>query len=86
MESFLPLFKKYYAFLSSEKESVAVIYESEVATDDFAAEFRQHRSRDLHAQRTVRGIHKDDYVFEINGVVLKKFGSQGQQKSFVIAP
>ena len=85
MESFLPLFKKYYAFLSSEKESVAVIYESEVATDDFAAEFRQHRSRDLHAQRTVRGIHKDDYVFEINGVVLKKFGSQGQQKSFVIA-
>jgi DNA replication and repair protein RecF len=85
MDRFVPLFQKYYAFLSSKKESVAVIYESEVATDDFPAEFRKHRSRDLHAQRTVKGIHKDDYVFEIDGVVLKKFGSQGQQKSFVIA-
>ena len=85
MDGFLPLFKKYYAFLSNEKESVAVVYESEVATDDFPAEFRKHRSRDLHAQRTVRGIHKDDYVFEIDGMVLRKFGSQGQQKSFVIA-
>lgn len=85
MEKFVPLFQKYYAFLSNAKESVAVVYESEVATDDFPGEFRKHRSRDLHAQRTVKGIHKDDYVFEIDGVVLKKFGSQGQQKSFVIA-
>jgi DNA replication and repair protein RecF len=85
MDRFLPYFRKYYAFLSSQKERVEVIYESEVATDDFPAEFRKHRSRDLHAQRTVKGVHKDDYVFEIDGVVLKKFGSQGQQKSFVIA-
>ncbi len=85
MEQFVPLFRQYYAYLSNEKESVAVIYESEVATDDFAAEFRKNRSRDLHAQRTVKGVHKDDYVFEIDGVILKKFGSQGQQKSFVIA-
>jgi DNA replication and repair protein RecF len=85
MERFIPLFRKYYAFLSSEKEQVNVIYESEVATTDFPSEFRKHRSRDLHAQRTVKGIHKDEYTFEIDGVALKKFGSQGQQKSFVIA-
>lgn len=85
MERFLPLFRKYYAFLSNAKEQVEVIYESEVAIDDFPGEFRKHRSRDLHAQRTVKGVHKDDYLFEIDGVALKKFGSQGQQKSFVIA-
>lgn len=85
MERFLPLFRKYYAFLSNQKERVEVVYESEVATDDYPAEFRRHRSRDLHAQRTVKGVHKDDYIFEIDGVALKKFGSQGQQKSFVIA-
>ncbi|MCE7062696.1 DNA replication/repair protein RecF [Dyadobacter sp. CY343] len=85
MQRFLPLFQKYYAFLSSGKEQVDVIYESEVASLDFAAEFRKNRSRDLHAQRTGKGIHKDEYVFEIDEVTLKKFGSQGQQKSFLIA-
>jgi len=36
-------------------------------------------------QRTNVGVHKDDYVFEMDGYQLKKFGSQGQQKSFLIA-
>ena len=85
MELFLPLFKKYYAFLSNDREEVEIIYESEVAAGDFPREFRKNQSRDLHAQRTGKGVHKDDYIFEINGITLRKFGSQGQQKSFVIA-
>lgn len=85
MDRFLPLFRKYYEFLSSGKEQVDVLYESEVATADFPAEFRKHKARDLHAQRTGKGVHKDEYIFEIDGITLKKFGSQGQQKSFVIA-
>jgi DNA replication and repair protein RecF len=85
MSRFVPLFHKNYDFLSSGHELVDVIYESEVASDNFAAEFRKNRGRDLHAQRTGKGIHKDEYTFEIDGVTLKKFGSQGQQKSFLIA-
>ena len=85
MDRFLPLFRKYYQFLSSGKEEVDVLYESEVASADFKTEFRKNRGKDLHAQRTGKGIHKDEYVFEIDGITLKKFGSQGQQKSFVIA-
>jgi len=85
MDRFLPLFRKYYAFLSSGREDVDVLYESEVSSPDFASQFRKNHSRDLHAQRTGKGIHKDEYVFEIDGITLKKFGSQGQQKSFVIA-
>ncbi|MCF0043555.1 DNA replication/repair protein RecF [Dyadobacter fanqingshengii] len=85
MSRFVPLFYKNYDFLSSGHEQVDVIYESEVASKDFPAEFRKNRARDLHAQRTGKGIHKDEYTFEIDGVTLKKFGSQGQQKSFLIA-
>ncbi len=82
---FLPLFKKHYNTLSDAREEVEMIYESEVGADNFAQVFRKNRQRDLAAQRTTMGSHKDDFIFEINGFTLRKFGSQGQQKSFVIA-
>ncbi|QRR02744.1 DNA replication/repair protein RecF [Dyadobacter sandarakinus] len=85
MGRFLPLFQKFYRFLSNGREDVEVIYESEVASESFPADFRKNRSRDLHAQRTGKGVHKDEFIFEIDGVTLRKFGSQGQQKSFLIA-
>jgi DNA replication and repair protein RecF len=83
--AFLPIFKKHYATLSDAREEVEMIYESEVGADNFAQVFRKNRPRDLAAQRTTLGVHKDDFIFEINGFTLRKFGSQGQQKSFVIA-
>ena len=85
MVEYLPLFARHYAYLSESRETVEIIYESEVGGDDFEGNFRQNRQRDLSAHRTGKGIHKDDFVFEIGGVVLRKFGSQGQQKTFVLA-
>jgi DNA replication and repair protein RecF len=85
ISQFLPIFKKHYATLSDGREEVEMIYESEVGADNFAQVFRRNRQRDLVAQRTIMGVHKDDFIFEINGFTLRKFGSQGQQKSFVIA-
>ena len=82
---FLPIFKKHYNTLSDAREEVEMIYESEVGADNFTQIFRKNRQRDLAAQRTTIGSHKDDFIFEINGFTLRKFGSQGQQKSFVIA-
>lgn len=82
---FLPIFKKHYATLSDAREEVEMIYESELGAENFTQVFRSNRQRDLAAQRTTMGIHKDDFIFEINGFPLRKFGSQGQQKSFVIA-
>ena len=82
---FLPIFKKHYNTLSDAREEVEMIYESEVKAENFTQIFRKNRQRDLAAQRTTIGSHKDDFVFEINGFTLRKFGSQGQQKSFVIA-
>ncbi len=82
---FLPVVRKHYAYLSEDRESVDIVYESEVGSDEFAKEFRRNRSRDIQLQRTTMGVHKDDYIFEIGQVALKKFGSQGQQKTFVVA-
>ena len=85
INEFLPIFKKHYATLSDSREEVEMVYESEVGADNFAQVFRRNRQRDLAAQRTTMGVHRDDFIFEINGFTLRKFGSQGQQKSFVIA-
>ncbi|WP_460996078.1 DNA replication/repair protein RecF [Spirosoma harenae] len=90
VDEFLPGFREHYAYLSDGREEVNIVYESELSNPDFANEFRHFRRRDTVLQRTTMGIHKDDYSFMIdNGssqtMPLKKFGSQGQQKTFVIA-
>ncbi len=85
LQEFLPVFQEHYAQLSESRETVDIRYESEVDTDDFRKQFWLNRHRDVAAQRTTLGIHRDDYAFEIDSYPLKKFGSQGQQKSFVVA-
>ena len=90
VDEFLPGFRAHYTYLSGQREEVNIVYESEVSNPEFADEFRHFRRRDTVLQRTTMGIHKDDYSFLIdNGdgqsMPLKKFGSQGQQKTFVIA-
>ncbi|MFN3849236.1 MAG: DNA replication/repair protein RecF [Spirosomataceae bacterium] len=85
IDKFQPIFKKHYEILSEGREDVEIYYESEVGSADFVKEFRQNRQTDVKAQRTTKGTHKDDYIFEINRYAVKKFGSQGQQKSFVMA-
>lgn len=87
---FLPQFRAHYTYLSDAREQADIVYESEVGNPDFAAQFRQNRRRDVALQRTTMGVHKDDYSFLLgmpdgSTTALKKFGSQGQQKTFVIA-
>ncbi len=85
MATFVPTVQKYYTYLSDSREEVDLIYESELFEPNFLYEFSFAMKKDLQLQRTTKGIHKDDFEFEINRYALKKFGSQGQQKSFVIA-
>ena len=85
MQKFLPIFRHHYQNISEQRESVEISYESELASATFAREFRRNRLIDVKAQRTTKGIHKDDFVFEIDSYPIKKFGSQGQKKSFVMA-
>lgn len=85
IDQFLPILQAFYERLSSGKEAVAAIYESDLAKDGLAKLLKQGLEHDLRLQRTLRGIHKDDWDFMLNGLALKQFGSQGQKKSFLFA-
>ncbi|MBK1438988.1 DNA replication/repair protein RecF [Parapedobacter sp. ISTM3] len=86
MAAFIPEFNKHYRFLTDTAEEVSLVYESQLMAGDFADLLAQQLDRDRALERTTVGIHKDDLLFAIHGdMPLKKFGSQGQQKSFLIA-
>lgn len=86
MEQFIPEFERHYKFISGEAEEVTLIYESQLHERSLLDLLEESLERDRILERTSSGIHKDDLVFSIHeGMALKKFGSQGQQKSFLIA-
>ncbi len=85
LASFEPLFQKRYATISSGNENVGLIYHSQLLDEDFNVLLEKATKKDIQAQFTTVGIHKDDLAFEIDGYSMKKFGSQGQRKSFLIA-
>jgi DNA replication and repair protein RecF len=86
VDEFLPSFKKHYLLLvDGSAEEVHIQYKSDLVKYDFAELLNKNLQRDILLQRTSSGIHRDDFDFLINGSELKKFGSQGQQKSFLIA-
>lgn len=82
---FNPLFEEYYQFLSRGKEHVEIIYESQLNINPLHELFAASIDKDRAIRYTSSGIHKDDLLFMIDGYPVKKFGSQGQQKSFVVA-
>ncbi len=85
LAQFIPIFKKYYAEISNEAESVDLVYQSQLLEKSFEDLLIENLNKDRAIQYTSSGIHKDDLSFEIGGYPVKKFGSQGQQKSFLIA-
>lgn len=83
---FLPGFERHYSFVSDHAEQVILSYESQLHDHRFGDLLAASYDRDRVLERTSAGIHKDDLIFTIHGdMPLKKFGSQGQQKSFLIA-
>ena len=85
MEQLVPLLRTHYAGISSGPEEVDLVYSSGVAGHGMRDVLDHHWQRDLAAQYTTGGIHKDDLLFQIEGRPMKRFGSQGQQKTFLIA-
>jgi DNA replication and repair protein RecF len=85
MEVFTGIFNDHYRFLSDEAEQVELVYESQLLQDNLAALLKKSMEKDRILERTTMGVHKDDLQFNIHAMSMKKFGSQGQQKSFLIA-
>ena len=83
--SILPTIQHFYEIISKGNEKVTVIYESNLNEQNFEEILSENLEKDRVLTYTSRGIHKDDLRFVMNGNLIKKFGSQGQQKSFLIA-
>jgi len=80
---------RYKQILGSEsgwaQEKISLKFRSQLENHELTDLFKKSLDRDKLLQFTTCGIHRDDLVFEMNGFPIKKFGSQGQQKSFLIA-
>lgn len=85
LKTFIPIFKEQYAIISGANEAVTLSYESKLLNNEFISLLEKNIDRDKALQYTSVGIHKDDLSFKITDYPIKKFGSQGQQKSFLIA-
>ena len=85
VERLRPLTAEYYAALSGDREQVELSYLSDLDEAPMAELLLASRERDFVNQFTTRGVHRDDMVLKIGGYQLRKYGSQGQQKSFLLA-
>ncbi len=85
MNEFTAIFNQHYQFISGDAELVSLSYESQLLQNDLAELLKKNIEKDRVLERTTSGIHRDDLQFSIHGMPMKKFGSQGQQKSFLIA-
>lgn len=84
LKTYTPFFEKSYGALHRAKEIPAIQFKSMVLEKDFPSQFNEFRNRDILMQRTLIGPHRDQYDFSLNEEAIKKFGSQGQQKTFII--
>ncbi len=85
MQQFNPIFQKYYQEISGSKEQVVLTYKTQLEEADLSSLFESNLNKDRVLQYTSCGIHKDDLLFKIGDYPIKKQGSQGQQKTYLIA-
>lgn len=85
IEKFTPVFTRHFAWISGGNEEVEIRYESSLQQFSFEDLLEQNADHDRYTGYSTVGVHKDDLQFQIQGMPLKKFGSQGQQKSFMVA-
>ena len=85
IEQFIPIFNHHHQAITGSQETVQLVYESHLFENDLLTLLQENINKDRALHYTSVGIHKDDLSFEIEHYPIKKFGSQGQQKSFLIA-
>lgn len=85
IEEFIPVFESFFQKISGGKERILLTYSSHLAEGNLMTKLLKCRERDLILGYTTAGIHKDDLVMELDGHPIKRVGSQGQNKSYLIA-
>jgi DNA replication and repair protein RecF len=85
VEELLPVFGTYYEHVSDNREKVTLTYQAQLGEKDFREGLKESMDKDRIVQYTTFGIHKDDLGMSLGGHSLKKSGSQGQQKTYLVA-
>ncbi len=85
IKEFIPIFQHYYELITKGKEIVGLDYDSQLSNTNYRTLLQDAVRKDLRMEHTTVGIHRDDLDFTIKGFPVKKFASQGQQKSFLVA-
>jgi DNA replication and repair protein RecF len=85
VDKLIPIFQKYYTTISGKEETVKLVYQSQLEGEDFKNLLEGSFAKDRMLQFTSVGIHKDDLTLMLNDHPIKKEGSQGQQKTYLIA-
>jgi len=85
VDQLIPVFQKYHEFISDGKEKVSLRYKSDLEFKDFEKILKESLPKDKVLLYTTKGVHKDDLIMEMEGNAIKKTGSQGQQKTYLVA-
>jgi DNA replication and repair protein RecF len=85
VEELIPVFQEHYSMICSGKEKVRLSYKSHLSEGSFSEALVNSVSKDRFLEYTTIGIHKDDLLLEMNDHPVKSLGSQGQQKSYLVA-
>jgi DNA replication and repair protein RecF len=85
IEDMIPVFQAYYELISGGIEKVELAYESQLFDGNFSDLLADSIEKDRRQQFTTIGIHKDDLALKLGGNPIKRVGSQGQQKTFLVA-
>ena len=80
-----PIVAEYYKAVSGDSEQVDIQYESELADASLESILSASFEKDRIMKHTTSGVHRDDFAFTMNGHPIRRFGSQGQQKSFLVS-
>jgi DNA replication and repair protein RecF len=81
----LPSFQKYYEIISGSMENVSLQYVSDLQKSSMELLLKESRTKDIALQFTNVGIHRDELELKLNGYPVRRLGSQGQQKSVLLA-
>ena len=84
-ESLSPIVNDYYSTISGGKETVGIEYRSDLHKAPLEDILKENRERDAFLKYTFAGVQRDDFIFTMNGHPIRRCGSQGQQKSFLVA-
>lgn len=85
VQEFIPIFQSFYSFISQDKEKVGLSYESHARDASLLEVIRQSRTRDKIMGHSLRGIHKDELSMLLGDFPIKREGSQGQNKTYLVA-